>query len=91
MLQGSGEIITDDGKIFIEKGDIVVYPPHMRHGEHTVAGSKDDLELAFFGVTGLKMNNLPHDCLLPEGSDIVVKTGFDGDYPQNRSRRENSR
>lgn len=77
VLSGSGEIVTENGKIVVKKGDIIVYPPHMRHGEHTLAGSKEDLELAFFGVTGLKMNNLPPDYLLPEGSDVVIHTGED--------------
>lgn len=77
VLSGSGEIVTENGKILVKKGDIIVYPPHMRHGEHTLAGSKEDLELAFFGVTGLKMNNLPPDYLLPEGSDVVIHTGED--------------
>lgn len=77
VIRGKGEIVTERGKVFIEEGDVVVYPPNMRHSEHTLADSKDDLELAFFGVTGLKMNNLPPDYLLPVDADIVVKTGED--------------
>lgn len=74
VSQGSGEIIIDNGTIPVEKGDLVVYPPNMKHSEHTRKDSKDALELFFFGVTGLKLNNLPPEHLLPEGSSFVVKT-----------------
>lgn len=78
VLSGNGEINIEGKKVLVEKGDIVVYPPNTHHSEHTKPSSKDPLELAFFGVTGLKLNNLPPDCLLPQELDPpIVKTGED--------------
>jgi AraC-like DNA-binding protein/mannose-6-phosphate isomerase-like protein (cupin superfamily) len=77
VLEGSGEILIDGEYVNVEKGDIVIYPPNMRHSEHTKQESKDPLELAFFGVTGLKLNNLEPDRLLPDGESPVVHTGED--------------
>ena len=72
VFAGSGEVIADNKKYPIEKGDIIVYNPHTMHEEST--SGKAGLELGFFGITNFQVSNLPADCLIADDSVPILHT-----------------
>ena len=75
VLSGSGCVKIEDETYDLKTGDVIVYPPNSMHREYT--DGDEPLELAFFGVTGLKIAKLPEDYLLPEGHSPIVSVGND--------------
>ncbi len=72
VLSGGGAAIIDGETYKIKKGDIVVYNSDAVHEEHT--GKSSGLELAFFGITNFKINDLPSDCLIPKNVSPILPT-----------------
>ena len=70
VLSGEGEVTVEGNTYPIVKGDVIVYNPNSVHMERTVAQS--GVELAFFGITNFKIENLPADFLLdPQWSPVL--------------------
>ena len=75
VVSGIGKTIIDGKEYNIEKGDIVVYNPGTMHEESTLGTS--GLELAFFGITNFKVNDLPSDFLIDSSASPILHTNED--------------
>lgn len=75
VTSGTGHIKIDDNLYVVKKGDVIVYPSDAFHSEYT-NGNKP-IELMFFATSGLKINHLPENHLLPEGHNPVIQTEKD--------------
>ena len=75
VLSGSGTVMVNATEYEVEKGDIIVYNPEVRHAEATTG--KGGIELAFFGISNFKIGNLPSDYILDEKTCPVLHTGQD--------------
>lgn len=75
VVSGIGKTIIDGKEYKIEKGDIVVYNPGTMHEESTLGTS--GLELAFFGITNFKVNDLPSDFLIDSSASPILHTNED--------------
>ncbi len=75
VLSGAGKTVIDGKEYRISKGDIIIYNPNAVHEESTFEST--GLELAFFGITNFKINNLPSDFLVDKNSSPILHTGDD--------------
>ncbi len=75
VLSGEGEVTVEGKSYPIVKGDIIVYNPNAVHMERTAASV--GVELAFFGITNFKIENLPADFLLDAQASPVLHTKED--------------
>lgn len=75
VISGNGKTIIDGIEYNIQKGDIVVYNPGSMHEESTLSSS--GFELAFFGITNFKINDLPSDFLIDKQASPILHTGED--------------
>lgn len=75
VTSGAGHIKIGETLYNVKKGDLAIYPPNAVHREYT--NGREPLEMEFFGVTGLKINLLPDNCLFPEGHEPIVSVGKD--------------
>ncbi len=75
VTSGAGHIKIGDDLYDVKKGDVVVYPPNALHREYT--NGSEPMELTFFATSGLKINQLPENCLFSEGHNPVVPTEED--------------
>lgn len=73
VLSGMGEVQIGEIVKPIKRGDILVYNPNVPHMEYTKGNTP--MELAFFGVTELNLNDLPPDHLISDGISPVISTG----------------
>ncbi len=77
VISGNGKTVIDDVEYDIQKGDIVIYNPGTTHEESTL--SPTGLELAFFGITNFKINDLPSDFLIDKQASPILHTEDDED------------
>ena len=75
VLSGRGETIIDGNSYSIKKGDIIVYNPNVLHEEGTLGDA--GMELAFFGITNFKINDLPPDYLIDNSTSCILHTDED--------------
>ena len=75
VMRGSGEATVGGETRSVAAGDLLVYNPHVLHGERS--DSLDPFQLAFFGVSNIALKGLPENCLLAEGQAPVIATGGD--------------
>ncbi|MBE6656620.1 MAG: AraC family transcriptional regulator [Ruminococcaceae bacterium] len=75
VLSGEGEVTVGGRSYPIGKDDLIIYNPNVVHKERTSASS--GLELAFFGITNFKIENLPADFLIGEHASPVLHTKKD--------------
>lgn len=75
VISGMGQTIIDGQEYKIKKGDIIIYNPNTMHEESTSGAS--GLELAFFGITNFKINDLPSDFLIGKQASPVLHTDDD--------------
>ncbi len=75
VISGAGKTVIGGNEYDIKKGDIIVYNPNTMHEESTTGAS--GLELAFFGITNFKINNLPSDSLIDKCASPILPTGED--------------
>lgn len=75
VISGGGKTVIDGQEYSISKGDIVIYNPNAMHEESTLGST--GLELAFFGITNFKINNLPSDFLVDKKASPVLHTEDD--------------
>lgn len=73
VSSGMGEVRIGEAVRAIKRGDILVYNPNVPHMEYTKGNTP--LELIFFGITDLRLNDLPPDHLISEKIDPVIPTG----------------
>ena len=75
VLAGEGDVTIEGVNYPISKGDLIIYNPSTVHRERTTANS--GLELAFFGITNFKIENLPADHLVDASASPVLHTKKD--------------
>ena len=73
VLSGMGEVQIGEEIFPIRQGDLLVYNPRVSHREYTKGNAS--VEFAFFGLTDLRIHDLPPDHLLPEGCSPIIHTG----------------
>lgn len=73
VSSGMGEVRIGEAVRAIKRGDILVYNPNVPHMEYTKGNTP--LELIFFGITDLHLNDLAPDHLIPDQIDPVIHTG----------------
>lgn len=67
---GNGTVHLKDSEFKISAGDILVFNPHTLHYE-----VGNELSFYFFGVSKIKLDNLPENFLMEEGSSPLIHTG----------------
>lgn len=74
VRSGTGVVHFGNGTEYaLKKGDLVIYNPGVVHGESTKADR--EMELCFFGVSGLDLPGLDPDCLIPPDQCPVIAAG----------------
>lgn len=73
VLSGNGIITISDKEYAVQKGDIVIYNPYTVHKESTCGNNS--IELAFFGISGFQLGNLPGDHISGEKNTPVIHSG----------------
>jgi AraC-like DNA-binding protein/mannose-6-phosphate isomerase-like protein (cupin superfamily) len=76
IKSGSGMVIFGSRQaerpLEVKRGDIVIYNPNVPHYERSSIG--DPLEMFFFGVRNISLEDLPENHLIPEGVSEVIHT-----------------
>lgn len=70
VRSGEGTVYINDEQMPIQKGDLLVFNPHLPHYE-----SGENISFFFFGVNNVKLENQPENYLLEDGVCPVFHTG----------------
>ena len=73
LKEGSGRFKADDKEYPVSKGDLIVCNPGVNHSEFI--DDKEPRQTIFLGVSRIKVNGFPEDCLLKDASFKITDTG----------------
>jgi AraC-like DNA-binding protein len=73
ITKGEGTLLYNNQKFKTQKGDLLVFNQDLLHGEHT--NPQNPLEEICISLTGVQIDGLPYNHVLPDNIMPIVKTG----------------